>query len=130
MFYSLHDLSHPGIQATQKLITARFIWPGINTDVCSWTCSCIKFQHAKIQRHSHTPLSSFPVPDAHFNVIHIDLVGPLPTAKRFHIPADLCRKLHQVARSFPTLAYHCRSGCSSFPQWLDFSLWCLFYYRH
>ena len=34
-------------------------------------------------RHSHTPLSSFPVPDAHFDVIHIDLVGPLPTARGF-----------------------------------------------
>ena len=28
-----------------------------------------------------------------------------------------------MARSFPTFAQYCRSGCSSFPKWLDFSLW-------
>ena len=33
IFNSLHCLSHPGIRATQKLITARFIWPNINSDV-------------------------------------------------------------------------------------------------
>ena len=33
MFNSLHNLSHPGIRATQKLITSRFVWPGINSDV-------------------------------------------------------------------------------------------------
>ena len=28
VFDSLHGLSHPGIRATQKLITSRFVWPG------------------------------------------------------------------------------------------------------
>lgn len=32
-FHSLHGLSHPGINATQKLIVSRFIWPKINADV-------------------------------------------------------------------------------------------------
>ena len=32
VFDSLHGLSHPGIRATQKLLTARFVWPGINSD--------------------------------------------------------------------------------------------------
>ena len=62
----------------QKLITARFVWPGINADVRRWTRSCVQCQRAKIQRHSTTPLTSFPTPDARFDVIHIDLVGPLP----------------------------------------------------
>ena len=77
---SLHGLSHSVIWVTQKLITARFVWPGINTDIC---CSCIKCQHAKIQRYSHTLLSSFLVPEARFYAIHIDLVGPLPTSRGF-----------------------------------------------
>ena len=33
VFNSLHDLSHPGIRASQRLVTARFFWPGMNTDV-------------------------------------------------------------------------------------------------
>ena len=26
VFNSLHDLSHPGVRATQRLVTARFVW--------------------------------------------------------------------------------------------------------
>ena len=81
VFDLLHCLSHPGIRATQKLITARYVWPGINADVCRWTHSCIQCQCAKIQRHSSTPLSTFPKPDARFDVVHIDLVGPLPPSQ-------------------------------------------------
>ena len=83
VFDSLHGLSHPGIRATQKLITSRFVWPTINSDVRRWTRSCIQCQRAKIQRHSNTPLSSFPTPDARFDVVHIDLVGPLPPSRGF-----------------------------------------------
>ena len=83
VFDSLHGLSHPGIRATQKLITARFVWSSINADVRRWTRSCVRCQRAKIQRHTTAPLSSFPIPDAQFDVIHIDLVGPLPPSREF-----------------------------------------------
>ena len=41
VFESLHSLSHPGIRAIQKLITARYVWPGINADVRRWARSCL-----------------------------------------------------------------------------------------
>ena len=31
-----------------------------------------------MHRHAATPLSTFATPDAHFDQVHIDLVGPLP----------------------------------------------------
>ncbi len=83
VFDSLHGLSHPGIRATQRLITSRFVWPGINSDVRRWTRSCIQCQRAKIQRHTAAPLASFPTPDARFDVVHLDLVGPLPPSRGF-----------------------------------------------
>jgi hypothetical protein len=33
-----------------------------------------------VQRHSIAPLASFPTPDARFDVVHIDIVGPLPSS--------------------------------------------------
>ena len=30
------SLSHPSIRDTQYLITARYVWPNINSDVCKW----------------------------------------------------------------------------------------------
>ena len=32
VFNLLHGLSHPGIRATQKLVTTRSVWPSINKD--------------------------------------------------------------------------------------------------
>ena len=82
MFDSLHNLSHPGIRATQKLITSRFVWSGINANVRRWTRTCIPCQRAKINKHTTAPLSSFPIPNTHFDV-HIDLVGPLPSSQGY-----------------------------------------------
>ena len=83
VFNSIHGTSHPGIRATQKLIAQRFIWPSINKDVRSWTRNCIYCQRAKVHRHIVTPLSTFATPDARFNHVHIDIVGPLPPSRGF-----------------------------------------------
>ena len=83
VFDSLHSLSHPGIRATQHLITARYVWPGINMDVRRWARACLQCQKSKIQRHTITPLSRFPTPDVRFDKIHIDIVGPLPSSNGF-----------------------------------------------
>ncbi|MEL7341755.1 MAG: RNase H-like domain-containing protein, partial [Bacteroidota bacterium] len=83
IFDQLHSLSHPGIRASQKLVTERFVWPSINTDIRQWTRSCIKCQQAKIHRHVNAPLGTFLTPDARFDHLHIDLVGPLPPSQGF-----------------------------------------------
>ena len=83
LFDSLHNLSHPGIQATQKLITSRFVWLGINTDVRRWARSCTQCQKAKVHRHSSTAFFPFCTPDAHFDFVHVDLFGPLPSSRGY-----------------------------------------------
>ena len=83
VFDALHSLSHPGIRATQRLITSRYVWPSINADVRKWARSCLQCQKAKVHRHTLTPLGTFATPDVRFNHIHIDLVGPLPPCKGF-----------------------------------------------
>ena len=83
VFDILHSLSHPGIRATQRLVTARFVWPGVNADVRRWARSCLQCQRSKVHRHTVTPLGTFATPDARFNHIHIDLVGPLPPCQGY-----------------------------------------------
>ena len=82
-FLSLHELSHPGIKATQKLVVSRFIWPKINVDVRQWTKECLACQQAKIHRHTSTPLGRFELPKSRFSNVHIDLVGPFPPSSGF-----------------------------------------------
>ena len=81
VFDSLHALSHPGIRATQRLVTARYVWPGINIDVRRWARACLQCQRSKVQRHTITPFSTFATPDVRFDKVHIDIVGPLPPSK-------------------------------------------------
>ena len=77
IFDSLHNLSHPGMKATQRLITERYVWPSINRDVRQWARTCLQCQRCKVQRHTCAPLSNFEIPTARFSHVHIDLVGPL-----------------------------------------------------
>ena len=78
IFDSLHSFSHPGTCVTQHLVTSRYVWPSINSDVWNWACSCLQCQRAKVHCHIATPLGTFTTPDARFHHVHIDLVGPLP----------------------------------------------------
>ena len=83
VFDSLHSLSHPGVRATERLITNRYVWPNIKSDVHRWAQSCLQCQRSKIHRHSVTPLTTFSTPDARFDMVHIDIVGPLPPSRGF-----------------------------------------------
>ena len=39
VFDSLHSLSHPGVRATEPLITSQYMWPNIKRDVRRWAQS-------------------------------------------------------------------------------------------
>ena len=84
IFDHFDSQAHPGIRATQRLITALFVWPGINRDIRQWTKSCLSCQRAKIHRHTITRLGTFNTPDACFDHIHLDIVGPLPLSHGYH----------------------------------------------
>ncbi|GBM78910.1 Transposon Ty3-I Gag-Pol polyprotein, partial [Araneus ventricosus] len=86
VFQSLHNLSHPGIRATKRLIGQRFAWPSMQKDISNWTRSCLDCQRSKVIRHTSSPLQSFHLPSARFDHVHLDLVGPLP-------PSDNCEYL-------------------------------------
>ena len=78
IFDSVHNLSHPGIKASQTLISRRYAWPGLKADVKQWCSSCILCQQSKIQRHTISPLQPLSSPTQKFQHIHVDIVGPLP----------------------------------------------------
>ena len=80
IFDHFHSIAHPGIRATQRLVTQRYVWPRINKDIRQWTRTCQKCQQAKIYRHTKAPIGTFANPDARFDHIHLDIVGPLPVS--------------------------------------------------
>lgn len=83
VFDLIHNLSHPSIRGTRRLIASKYFWPGLNLDVNKWSRCCIKCQQAKIHKHTKSKVGEFEVPKGRFQQIHIDIVGPLPQSNGF-----------------------------------------------
>lgn len=77
VFDTLHNLHHPGNSATVRLVSQRFVWPGIRKDCREWSRQCLSCQKSKVTRHTISPLSTFLTPSSRFSHIHLDIVGPL-----------------------------------------------------
>ena len=77
IFDKIHNMSHPGIKGTRKLIQHRFVWHGMNKDITSWVRNCPECQKGKILRHNKAPIQKFDLPSERFANLHVDIVGPL-----------------------------------------------------
>ena len=72
---------HPGCHGTQNLVERSFFWPGLSRDIHKYVNGCMACQANKTSRlptstalHSHTP------PSQPWDVILVDLIGPLPNS--------------------------------------------------
>ncbi|KHJ42497.1 integrase core domain protein [Trichuris suis] len=69
------------IRGSRRLVTQHYVWPYMNRDVAKWVRCCLLCQRTKVQRHTQTPPSTFTIPDRRFDHVHLDIVGPLPSAR-------------------------------------------------
>ena len=74
VFKALHGLPHPGICASRRLISARFVWRGLANDVRDYCHSCLPCQRGKILRHVQLRPEKIPVPFRRFSHVHVDLI--------------------------------------------------------
>jgi len=80
VFAAIHGLAHPGIRATRRLLSSRFVWRGCAADAARWCRDCQTCQRGKVTRQPAAATQSIPVPERRFTHLHVDLVGPLPTS--------------------------------------------------
>jgi hypothetical protein len=80
IFLNLHNISHPGRLASRRLVSSRFIWRSLSSNIMAWTRSCLCCQQGKIHRHVRLQTLQIPIPQHRFSHIHIDLVGPLQSS--------------------------------------------------
>ena len=59
LYMQLHGLSHPGIRATQRLVTSKYVWPNMNRDIRQWTRACLACQRSKVHLHTMSPIGNF-----------------------------------------------------------------------
>jgi hypothetical protein len=78
IFDAVHNLAHPGVRATRRLIASRFVWPCLASQVAAWCRDCQHCQRAKVVGQVPSPPPAIANPVQRFSHLHVDLVGPLP----------------------------------------------------
>ncbi|KAL7631853.1 UNVERIFIED_CONTAM: hypothetical protein RMT77_017840 [Armadillidium vulgare] len=77
IFYDLHNLIHPGIKASVRLVKSRYFWQDIDKDVRIWSRECHPCQVSKVHRHTKSPILPLDINCGRSESVHIDIVGPL-----------------------------------------------------
>jgi cleavage and polyadenylation specificity factor subunit 1 len=101
IFDFLHYISHPGIKATAKLVSQRFVWPAVQKDCRTWARACQPCQRSKVSRHTITQLGNFTLPPSRFLNVHFDIVGPLPSSAGFQYCLTALDRFTRWPEAFP-----------------------------
>jgi transposase InsO family protein len=80
VFNAVHGVAHPGIRATRRLVAARYLWPGMRSDIAAWCRDCVGCNRAKAGRQHTAEVQPIAIPRRRFSHVHVDIVGPLPVA--------------------------------------------------
>jgi hypothetical protein len=60
IFDHSHNVAHSGRLASSRIISSRFVWRGLSSDITTWARGCLACQRGKI--HCHTRLVPHPIP--------------------------------------------------------------------
>jgi len=111
VFLALHGIAHPGTRATRRLISARFVWDGMSSDLALWSRQCLQCQRGKVLKHHRPVPEPIPVPVRRFSHIHVDLVGPLPRSGGYSYLFTIIDRTTRWPEAVP-LASTTASDCS------------------
>jgi cleavage and polyadenylation specificity factor subunit 1 len=101
VFNSLHNLSHPGIKSSVKILSENVIWPGIQKDTRLMARNCLSCQKAKVTKHIKSPFDTFEISSQRFDHIHLDIIGPLPISNGQSYCVTLIDRFTRWAEAIP-----------------------------
>ncbi len=81
IFDAVHNLAHPGIRATRRLISSHYVCPGLASQVAAWCRDCQLCQRVKVTSQPVSLPGLIANSIQRFSRIHIDLVWPLPVSR-------------------------------------------------
>ncbi len=78
-----HDKSsHIGVRGMRNMIDKRFTWPGIHKDIANFVKSCDTCLRVNSSGNRKATMVERKIVSVPFETVAVDLVGPLPKAKR------------------------------------------------
>ena len=119
IFSTLHGISHPGVRASRRLISTRFVWRGLANDVRDWCKSCLQCQRGKVLRHVQIRPEKIPVPFRRFAHVHVDLVGPLPSSNGFTYLFTCINRSTRWQEGYTSNWDFCGGVCLRHVPWMD-----------
>jgi hypothetical protein len=84
VFATLHNIAHLGIRASRRLVSARYVWPGMAADIAEMFPSVQDCGPGKVHSQATAVAQPIPVPARQFAHLHVDLVGRLPCLQAGH----------------------------------------------
>lgn len=94
---------HPGKVKTQELIERDYWWPRIGQNVKDYVKGCITCQRTKVIRTKPSnPLNPNEIPIEPWEIISVDLIGPLPESKGFNSIAVFVDRHSKMIHLAPT----------------------------
>jgi transposase InsO family protein len=80
LYHEPPALGHAGVDRMLKNMKQNVYWNSIEKDVRKYVSSCEVCQKYKSYRH-HTTTHTIPIPVNCFDIVSLDIVGPVPTAR-------------------------------------------------
>jgi Integrase zinc binding domain len=62
VFAAIHGVAHPGVRATRRLISARFVWPRMAADTAVWCRDCVQCNVSKVTTHVREAVEPIDLP--------------------------------------------------------------------
>jgi hypothetical protein len=84
IFAHFHNVAHSGRLASHHIISSRFVWRRLSSDVIAWARVCLDCQQGKIHRHTRLAPQPIPIPQRRFSHLHVNLVGLLQYSNNFN----------------------------------------------
>ncbi len=60
VFHAIHNVAHPGLRATRRMMSACFVWKGVGKDVAAMCRACQQCQRGKVQSNQQLLYRQFP----------------------------------------------------------------------